>query len=447
MFFVTYSFVVNPLTTWLFARYPRPVQGGVSLDPNLLRRAKWRNTLLGISLLILVCACQIKYENSTQYPSPYATLGVPRTATFPEIKRAYRHLSKDVHPDKNKSPHAEDDFTFLTRAYDLLLDSDVRATYNRFGFDGVRKYSNIMKKHEQNFGAAVLPGKSMDRYLSEFAIIRICTYFGSTLLYTFLITRTASQLCKDAVFTWACFGLLCLLYVEVHLVLNDAGSSLPAWLLPNYTAADISDVLRKVFSPFLHGLRSYFEARTAPGEGDSYEAEKTRRTQALVFAYMNIKHTKTNLDKLCHVVRGLGENQESAGDSNGTGHLGDDGADESASNGKGAGTDTKTRGMGDSAREGDAYWVDHIKSRGIVSAKMASLNLEHTTSIPSALGVEYQSNAVFNGTSRIQQQQDNFLLGMLARIPLKLRISSRYEWMLHLLVYAFACGVLHIIGW
>ena len=68
---------------------------------------------------------------------PYATLGVPRTASEKEIKSAYRKLAKELHPDTNKdNPAAADKFGKVTQAYDLLSDKNKRAQYDRGEIDG-----------------------------------------------------------------------------------------------------------------------------------------------------------------------------------------------------------------------------------------------------------------------------------------------------------------------
>ena len=68
---------------------------------------------------------------------PYTTLGVARTASEAEIKKAYRKLAKELHPDKNKdNPKASDRFSSVTNAYDLLNDKDKRARFDRGEIDG-----------------------------------------------------------------------------------------------------------------------------------------------------------------------------------------------------------------------------------------------------------------------------------------------------------------------
>lgn len=68
---------------------------------------------------------------------PYVTLGVARSASEDEIKKAYRKLAKELHPDRNKdNPKASEKFSQVTQAYDLLTDKDKRARFDRGEIDG-----------------------------------------------------------------------------------------------------------------------------------------------------------------------------------------------------------------------------------------------------------------------------------------------------------------------
>uniref|UniRef100_A0A182J5P0 J domain-containing protein n=1 Tax=Anopheles atroparvus TaxID=41427 RepID=A0A182J5P0_ANOAO len=68
----------------------------------------------------------------------YKILGVPKTATDDEIKKAYRKLALKYHPDKNKSPQAEERFKEVAEAYEVLSDKKKRDIYDQYGEDGLK---------------------------------------------------------------------------------------------------------------------------------------------------------------------------------------------------------------------------------------------------------------------------------------------------------------------
>jgi molecular chaperone DnaJ len=70
---------------------------------------------------------------------PYDVLGVRRDASEQEIKKAFRRLARELHPDVNAhDPQAEDKFKEAAEAYEILSDADRRATFDRYGHEGLR---------------------------------------------------------------------------------------------------------------------------------------------------------------------------------------------------------------------------------------------------------------------------------------------------------------------
>jgi molecular chaperone DnaJ len=75
---------------------------------------------------------------STPKRDYYEVLGVTRDAAEGDIKKAFRRLARELHPDVNDDPSAESRFKECAEAYEVLSDSERRATYDRYGHDGLR---------------------------------------------------------------------------------------------------------------------------------------------------------------------------------------------------------------------------------------------------------------------------------------------------------------------
>src|SRR5918911_4151517 len=90
---------------------------------------------------------------------PYQVLGVSRDADEAEIKKAFRQLARELHPDVNKhDPQAEERFKEAAAAYEVLSDRERRAIYDRFGEQGLRSggfepsFTNLSDIFEAFFG-------------------------------------------------------------------------------------------------------------------------------------------------------------------------------------------------------------------------------------------------------------------------------------------------------
>src|ERR671914_2488297 len=68
----------------------------------------------------------------------YEVLGVRRDAAGGEIKKAFRKLARELHPDVSDAPDAEERFKEAVEAYEVLSKSETRELYDRFGHAGLR---------------------------------------------------------------------------------------------------------------------------------------------------------------------------------------------------------------------------------------------------------------------------------------------------------------------
>ena len=80
--------------------------------------------VLIFALLSLCCECKIE---------PYKVLGVARRASSQEIRKAYKNLAKEWHPDKNDNPNAQTKFVEINAAYEILNDPERRKRYDNHG--------------------------------------------------------------------------------------------------------------------------------------------------------------------------------------------------------------------------------------------------------------------------------------------------------------------------
>src|SRR5918911_2049095 len=78
----------------------------------------------------------------------YEVLGIQRSASKEEIKNSYRRLALQYHPDRNKSPGAEERFKEISEAYAVLSDDEKRKRYDTYGHVGPEE---VFSGSEANF--------------------------------------------------------------------------------------------------------------------------------------------------------------------------------------------------------------------------------------------------------------------------------------------------------
>src|SRR6478672_10708547 len=97
----------------------------------------------------------------------YEVLGIAKSASEDEIKKAFRAKARKLHPDVNKEADAETQFKEVTEAYEVLIDSDKRSAYDRFGhaavsgsggYDPFGGFGGISDIFESFFSAAGMGG-------------------------------------------------------------------------------------------------------------------------------------------------------------------------------------------------------------------------------------------------------------------------------------------------
>nr|XP_020448655.1 dnaJ homolog subfamily C member 16-like isoform X2 [Monopterus albus] len=95
------------------------------------RRTNRNHQTLILAIFLLLLSAQL-VKTASEY-DPYKILGVSRSANQPEIKRAYKNLAREWHPDKNKDPNAEDMFIKISKSYEILSNEERRSNFDRYG--------------------------------------------------------------------------------------------------------------------------------------------------------------------------------------------------------------------------------------------------------------------------------------------------------------------------
>ena len=182
-----------------------------------------------ILLLVGIAACKTAVDVVGRGPNHYSLLGVTRASSATEIKRAYKKLSLELHPDKNPSPNAMDEFERMKSAYDTLMDMELRDVYDKFGADGVKA----------------------NRRLDEYQLlVEIAVYYATWGVLAYILTLGKSS---SGARSWVFTGQIVMLVLEVSLMLQEL--KLPGWFLPRATEHEMVWLLHELFPAYMNGCR------------------------------------------------------------------------------------------------------------------------------------------------------------------------------------------------
>ncbi|KAM9752312.1 dnaJ homolog subfamily C member 16-like [Menidia menidia] len=108
-------------------------------------------SVMSLALVVLLSVLLAGPAHAGSETDPYKILGVTRGASQAEIKKVYKRLAKEWHPDKNKNPGAEDMFIKISKSYEILSSEEKRSNYDRFGqTDDTQPYGSSRYGHRHD---------------------------------------------------------------------------------------------------------------------------------------------------------------------------------------------------------------------------------------------------------------------------------------------------------
>lgn len=183
-------------------------------------------------------------------------IGAPRDAGFGDIKKAFRVRSIDLHPDKNPSPTAVEDFNRLRLALDVRIVLCLWLLWMNYTHSSVLLLSTqqVLGDAQKRalydlFGEAAV--------LKDLGAVQIESVIGALSFYAFwgvlTFVLTLSDAAKDAR-AWSFSGGILFFILEINLIFG--GLQLPSSLFPYTTVFEFTMLLRAAFPPFMNGTRA-----------------------------------------------------------------------------------------------------------------------------------------------------------------------------------------------
>lgn len=103
----------------------------------------------------------------------YKILGIEKSATTDEVKKAFRKLATEFHPDINKASNAKDKFIEIYEAYEILVDASKREKYDDLFFG----YSQEREQEETHFKSETKKARQNGRKYSNWGFLEFSTEF------------------------------------------------------------------------------------------------------------------------------------------------------------------------------------------------------------------------------------------------------------------------------
>ncbi|GMF14603.1 unnamed protein product [Phytophthora lilii] len=207
----------------------------------------------------------------------YHVVGVSRDASFADIKRAFRQRSVELHPDKNPSPTATEEFNRLRLAFDVRpvaaaggADADAATVLQVLGDANKRPLYDL-------YGESAVDKDLWSMQIE--ALVGSLTYYAVWAVLTFVLTM--SETAREARAWSLAGGVLCFI-LELNFIYGGAG--LPDYFFPMMTVHDFIAVMHSAFPPFLNGCRAiggYFHHDIAR-ENFALSVELLKSNQAIL---------------------------------------------------------------------------------------------------------------------------------------------------------------------
>ncbi|ETI43290.1 hypothetical protein F441_11655 [Phytophthora nicotianae CJ01A1] len=211
-------FIISPAISWI-------------LKPG--RFSKRRGFIYAVAFLVAIAAVTIGMDLYAQEENFYHLMDVDRDASYADIKRAFRQRSVELHPDKNPSPTASEEFNRLRLAFDVLGDANKRPLYDLFGESAVDK----------------------DLWSLQIeTLVGSLTFYAIWAVLTFILTL--SEQAREARAWSLAAGVLCFV-LELNFIYG--GGRLPPYFFPTMTVHDFIAIMHSAFPPFLNGCRAIGE--------------------------------------------------------------------------------------------------------------------------------------------------------------------------------------------